>query len=107
VFTKRPADAAVGFPLHYEVTLKDDRDHTVMSNSDQIKFTLIPSPSGSGVLASNVDTLASGIADNGNNLVSVSADGTYSLSVIDVPANPSDAPAAGATSKTFVVKPLK
>ncbi len=104
-FVRQPASRAAGVSLVYEVALKDYRGKVITTNNtDQLKFTLIPSDAGSGaVLTGGVDTLLGGIANDANNSLSIDTPGTYRLAVVDVPADPSAAVAAGVTSIPFKI----
>jgi hypothetical protein len=109
-FAKEPSTVFVNDPLHYEVELKDFKNHTITTNSsDQLMFTLNTPPGSEAILTSGLDSLVTGIANNsGNTPLSIDSTGTYSLSVVDVPANPADAVATSVKSKSFrVILPKK
>ncbi len=103
-FVQKPLTTGVGIPLRYKVEMKDYQNRTVATASDQLAFTLITIPSGGGgVLASGVDSLLAGIADNSSNALSINVVGVYELMVVDVPANPGDPVANSVTSGAFRV----
>jgi len=110
VFTKQPGPKTfVDTRLNYVVELRNYKNQIVTTSSDQLQFTLNPVEGGAGaVLASNVDSLLAGIADDSNTSappLAINLPGTFTLSVIDVPPSPSDIAAKGALSKEFKVLP--
>jgi hypothetical protein len=102
-FVKPPHSRVAGGPLTYEIAMKNYRNQTVETNTDQLQFTLIPAPGQTtgGVLSQNVDTLVGGIATNSNNLISISTPGSYKLSVVDIPPSPTDPVAKSVTCNDF------
>ncbi len=105
VFKPEPRNTFVNVPLRYVVELEDYRNHVVTTNSDVLNFTLNTVAGGTdAVLASSVDSLQSGIATNSATIpLAVDNPGTFTLTVVDVPANPIDPVAEQVTSRVFKV----
>ena len=79
VFTNEPAEAGVGGPLRYKITLKNSKNNTVSNSNDFVEFTLNPVGDATGTLSSVSDILSFGVADNSDRSVSISNAGTYTL----------------------------
>jgi hypothetical protein len=103
---KEPSTVIVNAPLHYAVALENYKHQVVTTNSsDQLLFTLktVP-PGGAGILSSGMDSLVAGVAENSGNVpLSIDTPGTYTLTVVDVPANPGDPVAESITSGHFEI----